>query len=131
MTKKSGNNATPETTGTDFAIVDLLVSTLESLNYPVFLQGTFTGDSYPETYITYFVESYDDRAHYDDNATSWDFSTTVIVYSKDPAKLFSVPATVRTTLKNAGFIPVGKGYNIFSDDPNYTGWTNQYLYLDK
>lgn len=131
MTKKNANNATPEPTTTDFSVVDLLVSTLESLNYPVFLQGTFCGENYPSTFITYFVDSYEDLTHYDDDAKSWTFAATVIVYSNDPANLFSVPATVRTTLKNAGFIPAGKGYNIFSDDPNFTGWTNQYLFLDK
>lgn len=130
MTKKGAKNATSNAS-TGFPVVDLLVSTLESLNFPVFLQGTFSGAEYPESFITYFVESYDDRAHYDDAPDSWTFSTTVIFYSRDPAKLFSIPATIRTTLKNAGFIPTGKGYNIFSDDPNYTGWTNQYLFLDK
>lgn len=131
MTKKNAKNATQESTTSSFPVVDLLVSTLESLNYPVFLQGTFSGETYPSTFITYFVESYDDRAHYDDAPDSWNFSATVIVYSNDPANLFSVPATVRETLKTAGFIPAGKGYNIFSDDPNFTGWTNQYLFLDK
>ena len=112
-------------------VVTLLVSTLESLNYPVFLQGTFDGDDYPESFITYIINSSDDREHYDDDATSWSWDATVIFYSKDPSKLFSVPETIRETLKTAGFIPTGKGYNIFSDDPDFAGWTNQYLYLEK
>lgn len=130
MTKKSGNNQTQATT-TSFPVVDYLVSLLESLNYPVFLQGTFNGDAYPDSFITYIINSSSDRAHFDDDATSWTWDATVIFYTKNPTLLFSVPETIRTTLKNAGFIPSGKGYNIFSDDPNFTGWTNDYLYLDK
>lgn len=130
MTKKSGNNQTQATT-TSFPVVDSLVSLLESLNYPVFLQGTFSGDAYPDSFITYMINSSSDRAHFDDDVTSWTWDATVIFYTKNPTLLFSVPETIRTTLKNAGFIPSGKGYNIFSDDPNFTGWTNDYLYLDK
>lgn len=126
MTKKKETKTT-----SGFPVIDLLVSTLETLNFPVFMQGTFSGAEYPESFITYIVDSYDDRAHYDDAPDSWTFSATVIFYSRDPAKLFSIPAEIRTTLQNAGFIPTGKGYNIFSDDPNFTGWTNEYLFLDK
>lgn len=116
---------------TAFSVVDSLVSNLQSLNYPVFLQGTFSGAEYPDSFITYIVNSSNDRAHFDDKTTSWAWNITVIFYSKIPELLFTVPETIRQTLKTAGFIPTGKGYNIFSDDPNFTGWTNDYLFIDK
>ena len=116
---------------TAFSVVDSLVSNLQSLNYPVFLQGTFSGAEYPDSFITYMVNSSNDRAHFDDETTSWAWDITVIFYSKIPELLFTVPETIRQTLKTAGFIPTGKGYNIFSDDPNFTGWTNDYLFIDK
>ena len=112
-------------------VVTLLCDTLKTLNYPLFLQGTFSGATYPDSFITYIINSADDREHYDDNATSWTWNATVIFYTKNPTLLFSVPEQIRTALKTAGFIPTGKGYNIFSDDPNFTGWTNEYLFLDK
>jgi hypothetical protein len=112
-------------------VVNLLCNTIATLNFPYFLQGTFSGAEYPDSFITYIINSSDDRAHYDDNATSWTWNATVIFYTRDPELLATVPALIRSTLKNAGFIPTGKGYNIFSDDPNFTGWTNEYLFLDK
>lgn len=112
-------------------VVTLLCDTLKTLDYPVFLQGTYSGATYPDSFITYIINSADDREHYDDDATSWTWNATVIFYTKNPTLLFSVPEQIRAALKTAGFIPTGKGYNIFSDDPNFTGWTNEYLYLDK
>ena len=112
-------------------VVTLLCSTIESLKYPYYLQGTFSGENYPDSFITYIINSSDDRAHYDDKTSSWTWNATVIFYTKDPALLATVPELIRTTLQSVGFIPTGKGYNIFSDDPNFTGWTNEFLFLDK
>ena len=112
-------------------IVSILCNLLESLNYPVFLQGTYSGDEYPDDFITYITNDSGDRAHYDDITTSWTWQFTVIFYSRNPEHLDTVPDTIRQTLKAAGFIPQGKGFNVYSDDPNVTGWSNDYLYLDK
>ena len=112
-------------------VIDLLISTLESLKYPVFLQGTYSGDDYPETFFTYYVNDAPDGQHYDDKTTSWNWDTTIIVYTKDPTLLSTLPETARGALKAAGFISQGKGHNVFSDDPNYAGWANDYLFLDK
>ena len=112
-------------------VVDLLISTLESLNYPVYLQGTFSGAEYPNSFITFFVNETPDRQHYDDTATSWTWNISVIFFTNDPALLSTMPETLRETMISAGFIPQGKGQNTFSDDPNFTGWANEYLYLEK
>ena len=112
-------------------VIPLLIENLESLGYPVFLQGTFCGATYPDNFITYIVNASDDRAHYNDNVTSWTWQFTVIFYSRNPEILDVAPDAIRAKLKAAGFIPQGKGFHIFSDDPNVTGWSNDYLFLDK
>lgn len=111
-------------------INELLYNTLAALNYPVYLQGTYTGATYPESFITIITNASDDNAHYDNDATSWAWAFTVIFYSKDPVKLDTEPPKIRAALKAAGFIPQGKGFNIFTDDPNYAGWTTEYLFLE-
>lgn len=110
---------------------ELLFNTLSALGYPVYLQGTYTGETNPDSFITITTNASDDREHYDDDTTSWTWEFTVIFYSKNPELLDTVPDDIRSALKRAGFIPQGKGFNIFSDDPNYTGWTTDYLFLDK
>lgn len=110
---------------------ELFLNTLLSLGYPVFLQGTFSGAEYPASFITFIVNSSDDREHYDDTTTSWTWEFTAIFYTKQPELLTVAPDAIRAALKAAGFIPQGKGFNIFSDDPNYSGWSTDYLFLDK
>lgn len=110
---------------------ELLYNTLLSLGYPVFLQGTYTGETYPDSFITTITNASDDREHYNDETTSWTWNFTVIFYSKNPELLDTAPDDIRSALKRAGFIPQGKGFNIFSDDPDFTGWATDYLFLDK
>ena len=112
-------------------VIDTLINTLATLKYPVYLQGTFSGDQYPPVFFTYIVNASDDRAHYNDNTTSWTWQFTVIFYTNDPTLLDTVPEAARAALKAAGFIPQGKGLNVYSDDPNFTGWSLDYLFLDK
>lgn len=113
------------------SVIETLFDTLSGLGYPVYLQGTFSGAEYPDSFITYIVNSSDDRAHYDDEPDSFNWGVSVLFYSKNPELLFSVPGTIRENLKTVGFIPQGKGYNIYSDDPNYSGWTTDYLFFEK
>ena len=113
------------------SVIDTLFENLSSIGYPVFLQGTFCGADYPDSFITYIVNSADDRSHYDNETDSFNWGVSVLFYSKNPELLFSVPDLIRAKLKNAGFIPQGKGYNIYSDDPNFSGWTTDYLFFEK
>ena len=113
------------------SVINILISTLTPLNYPVYLQGTFSGAQYPESFITYFVNSADDRAHYDDKPDSFTWNISVIFYTKNPLLIDTAPETIRETLIAAGFIPRGKGFNTYSDDPDFVGWANEYLYIEK
>lgn len=108
-----------------------LYQTLLTLGYPVHLQGTMNPDeAYPPHYITYFTQDSDDAANFDNEtvAVSWRFQ--VAFYSTDPLLVESFPNTIRTTLKKAGFIPQGKGYDLPSDEPTHTGWVQEFLALE-
>ena len=109
----------------------LLNETLLSLGYPVFLHGTMTEDkAFPNSFITFLVTNSSNASHYDDLVRSYEWRFQVAFYSNDPLLVASVPDTIRATLKAAGFIPQGKGYDLPSDEPTHTGWVQEYYYLE-
>lgn len=107
----------------------LLIQTLETIcPGKVFLQGTLNDDeAYPAEFITFWTPYTDDEKHYDNDVHSvvWNFS--VIYYADDPDKVASVPTTIRTALKAAGFIPQGRGHDIPSGEPSHTGWAMEFI----
>lgn len=110
---------------------DLLIKTLETLGYDVFLQGTIADDEpYPESFITFFTTNSSDYGFYDGEPSGTEWAYTIIFYTSNPELMSSVPKTLYSTLKSAGFIPQGKGRDVPSDEPTHTGWANEYLYLD-
>lgn len=105
-----------------------LIETLLSFGYPVFLQGTLNPDeAYPKTFITFFTDSTDNNGHFENktNAVNWYFS--VILYSDDPKTVNTKPVEIIAALKQAGFIPQGKGNDILSDEPTHTGWAMDFV----
>lgn len=110
----------------------LLIETLEKIcPNNVFLQGTLSAEeSYPTDFITFWVDDTSDNSFYDDETHSviWDFS--VVYYSSDPLLVNTKPAEIRTALKEAGFIPQGKGNDIPSDVPTHTGWAMDVIYRE-
>ena len=100
-----------------------LIAVLEKYGFPVMLQGTLNpGEAYPETFITFWTDNASDGAHFDNETTSFDWAFSIILYSSNPEIVNTLPATMRTDLKAAGFIPQGKGFDIPSDKPTHTGW---------
>ena len=109
----------------------LLINTLESLGYPVYLQGTYPDDEeYPESLITFFTLSSDDASHYDNEPSGIAWRYQVIFYSINPMLVESVPNEIRNKLKSVGFIPQGRGRDIPSDVPTHTGCAMEFYYLD-
>lgn len=110
----------------------LLIDELEEIcPNNVFLQGTLAPDmAYPDSFITFWTNYTDDNSHFDDETFSIDWNFSVIYYSSDPALVNSVPATIITALKNAGFIPQGKGNDVQSDVPSHTGWAMDFIYTE-
>lgn len=110
---------------------ELLFDELNSFGFPVFLQGSLNADEpYPDTFITFFTDDVLDNSQYDDDTVSWDWNFSVILYSNDPALLSSKSDEIRVALKQAGFIPQGKGRDVPSDEPSHTGWAIDFIYLE-
>ena len=109
-----------------------LKSALAELGIPVMLQGTFTEDeTYPDSFITFWCDATDDNSHFDDDVHSVDWHFSVIFYSNNPVLVNTMPDVIRALLKHAGFIPQGKGQDIFSDEPTHTGWAMDYIYTEQ
>ena len=112
-------------------VVDLLISTLEGLGYPVYRQGSFTEDEpYPDHFFTYWNVDTTDGSHYDNQARScvWDFN--VFFYSIDPANTFRVLENAINALKAKRFIVPGKGFDAETDEPTPTGRGVNVLFLE-
>lgn len=109
----------------------LLIDTITAAGYLCILQGSMSPDEpYPSEFVTFFTLSSDPAASFDNalHSTAWSYQVTY--YSDDPAKVQTAPGTIRAALIAAGFIPQGKGRDIPSDVPTYTGWTCEYYYLE-
>ena len=105
-----------------------LISALETLGYPVMLQGSFNPEEiYPDSYITFWCNDTDDNGHFDNEVTAWDWFFSVIFYSNNPTLVNTVPNNIRAVLKSAGFISQGKGNDIPSDEPTHTGWAMEFI----
>lgn len=110
---------------------DNLIEILESFGYPVYRQGSLSDDAkYPDTFFTFWNNDSADHAHYDNSeyGTTWDFD--VNVYSNDPDQVYSVLADARISLKAAGWIIPGKGYDVASDEATHIGRGMNALYLE-
>lgn len=114
---------------------DLLISTLETLGYPVMLQGSLLpNESYPDNFFTYWNDDSDGDSHYDnaEGAIVWAYSLNF--YSIDPVlvsnmfKVIKDTPTAKALLKSAGFIVRGSGYDVASDEPTHTGKGISLLY---
>ena len=108
---------------------ELLISILEQFCPDnVYLQGTLNAEQdFPSKFITFFVTDTEDLEHYDNDllATAWNFA--VMFYSNNPVEVNTIPAQISAALKNAGFIPQGKGRDIMSGKPGFTGWAMDFL----
>ena len=110
---------------------ELLIETLESTGYPVYLQGTMApNEPSPASFITYFTLPSDDASHYDNEPSGTVWRYEVILYSSDPRIIATAPREIRMLLKAEGFIPQGRGCDIPSDEPTHTGWAMEFDYLD-
>lgn len=108
-----------------------LIQLLEPLGHEIYLHGTIAEDeAYPDSFITFLELDSPDAGHFDNKpiGTAWEYQ--IIFYSTDPEKVLEESEKIRTTLRDAGWIPQGKGRDIPSDEPTHTGKVNTYLYLE-
>lgn len=99
-----------------------LIALLESLGFPVFLQGSLTSpEDYPESFFTFWLFSAPEGAFYDDEANRCVWGFWVYFYSTDPALVAQKSEEARQLLKGGGFIIDGKPVDLAVDVPEYTG----------
>mgnify|MGYP006966647879 CR=1 FL=1 len=112
-------------------MVDLLISTLESVGYPVYRQGSFQeNEAYPDHFFTFWNVDSTDGSHYDNEAMSCVWRFAVYVYSIDPDKMYTLLNEAITKLKAAHFIVPGKGFDVQTDEPTHTGRCIYVLFLE-
>lgn len=103
-------------------MTEKLIAILETLGYPVRLQGSLAEDeAYPESFFTFWNNSSADGDHYDNGAIFYVWNFDVNLYSTSPALVYSALEEARIRLKAAGFIVSGKGFTVPSDEPTHTG----------
>ncbi len=101
---------------------DLLISTLEPLGYPVFLQGSLLPDEpYPDHFFTFWNDSTDGTSYYSNNEGAILWSYSLNFYSTDPLLTNSKLLEAKALLKSAGWVVNGAGYDVASDEPTHTG----------
>ena len=108
---------------------DLLISTLETLGYPVKLQGSLLPDeSYPDSFFTFWNDSADGTSFYsnDERAILWSYSLNF--YSNDPLLVNTKLVEAKRLLRNNGWIVSGAGYDVPSDEVTHTGRGISLLY---
>ena len=89
---------------------ELFISTLEQLGFPIYLQGSLGADeAYPDSFFTFWNNSADGGAFYDneEHCYNWDFDLNF--YSNDPALINDKLMEAKNLLKEKGFIASGKG----------------------
>ncbi len=101
---------------------DLLIKTLNKLDYPIYLQGTLGEDEpYPESFFTFKnIETFGNE-FYDNNEHSYIWEFIVAFYSSDSNLVNTKLLEAKKQLKKEGFIVSGKGYDVASDEATHTG----------
>lgn len=108
---------------------DLLIETLESIGYPVFLQGSLLPDApYPDNFFTFWNNDSYGNSYYDNEEASTVFSYDVNFYSIDPELVYTKLREAVQALKGAGFIVSGDGHTVGVDDEAHDGRGIDVLY---
>lgn len=103
-------------------MVDLLISVLETLGYPVKLQGSMLPDeTYPDSFFTFWNDSADGESFYSNTEAAITWAYSVNFYSTDPVAVNTELLEAKALLKSAGFIVTGAGYDVASDEVTHTG----------
>ena len=108
---------------------DLLISTLETLGYPVRKQGSLLPDEpYPDSFFTFWNDSADGTSFYsnDERAILWAYSLNF--YSTDPVLVNTKLVEAKRLLRGNGWIVSGAGYDVPSDEATHTGRGISLLY---
>ena len=112
-------------------VKDILCSALEPLGYEIFRRDTIGADvEYPDNLIIYYLADTETVRSYDNKPaiTRWLFY--VAFYSYDAELVETERERIAQTLRNAGFLPKGKGGDAIGEDAGQTGWIMEFYYLE-
>lgn len=99
-----------------------LIALLQTLGYPVFLQGTVNANApYPDSFFTFWNPETPEAAFYDNDANRAVWAFWIFFYSTNPLLVETEPEKARKLLKQNGFILDGKANDVSVDRPTHTG----------
>ena len=99
-----------------------LIELLETLGYPVFLQGSLNdAESYPDNFFTFWNFDNPEQSFYDNNANRCLWGFWIYFYSISPKLVERETEAARQLLKQNGYIVQGKPNDIKVDKPTHTG----------
>lgn len=111
---------------------DELITLLEELGYPVFLQGSLNADeAYPPAFCTFWNDSTDGAAFYDNDAHAFVWSFSINFYATDPVLVNGIMPQLRALFRSRGWIVQGLGYDVPSDEITHSGRAIDVLYIQK
>lgn len=108
-----------------------LIDALIPLGFPVLLKGTIAPKDYPDDIILFWNFSSENTSFENgDYVTNWGFEIRYL--SNNPLNVENNKKLILKTLKDAGFIADGKGYDIATDTstPTVTGWGCDFYFLE-
>lgn len=101
---------------------DRLIELLNTFKYPVIRQGSLSeNEPYPDTFFTFWNNDESEHTAYDNQTASVVYDFDVNVYSTDPDKAYSLLKDARNLLKDNGFVPTSRGYDVASDEKTHIG----------
>ncbi len=110
-------------------LIDLLTN---EFGYPVYLQNSLADDAdLPETFFTFFNNETYDESFFDNlqHQTVWNFDLNV--YSRNPEITNTILYSVKALLKQNGWLVDGVGYDLVSDDIEYTGRGIEIIFVER
>lgn len=111
-------------------IKETLIALLDSTGYEAYLEGSIAPENFPDNFFTVWQFSSTNESYSNNEAlTRWGFN--VRFYSLSPATVEQVKDKVLRLLKEANFIPDGKGNDfVFSSEVQHTGWSVDVYFIE-
>lgn len=110
------------------------IALLQTFGLPISLQGSLNKNSaYPSSFFTYWNDTTEDNAHYDNDAIAFNWQFTIYYYTQNEnaAQMDGVFLQIRNLFKQNGWIMTGVGYDVPSDEPTHVGRAIDVYYIQQ
>lgn len=113
-------------------VKELLISILSEFSENVYLHGTIEpNENLPDAFITFNQIDSETTLSFDNEDALTTYTFNVNYYSIDPEAVNTVPQLIRNELKKHEFICNGKGYDLMTQNENYTAWALEFQYIER